>query len=97
MENDHSSYDQAIKGKNSTAWLNAMKEELKSMEDNEVQNLVELPKGIRTVRSKWIFKTYMVLRAILKDIRLGWWQKDTLKNRESTIRKHFLLFLRKIP
>ena len=40
LENDHSSYDQAIKGENSTTWLNAMKEELKSMEDNEVWDLV---------------------------------------------------------
>ena len=27
------------------------------MEDNEVWDLVELPKGIRTIGSKWIFKT----------------------------------------
>ena len=57
MENDPSSYDQTIKGKNSTTWLNAMKEELKSIKDNQVWDLVELPKGIRSVGSKWIFKT----------------------------------------
>ena len=27
------------------------------MEDNKVWDLVELPKGIRTISSKWIFKT----------------------------------------
>ena len=57
MENNLSSNDQIIKGENSTAWLNVMKEELKSMEDNEVWDLIELPKGIRIVGSKWIFKT----------------------------------------
>ena len=57
MENDPTSYDQAIKGENSTTWPNVMKEELKSMEDNEVRDLVEFPKGIRIVGSKWIFKT----------------------------------------
>ena len=36
LEDDPSSYDQAIKGENSTTWLNAMKEELKSMKDSEV-------------------------------------------------------------
>ena len=97
LENDPSSYDQAIKGENSMTWLNAMKEELKLMEDNEVWDLVELPKGIRTVGSKWIFKTKHDSKTILKCIRQSWWQKDTLKKRESTIRKHFLMFLRKIP
>ena len=57
MENDHSSYDQAIKGENSIAWLNAEKEKSKSMEDNEVWDLVELPKGIIIVGSKLLFKT----------------------------------------
>ena len=57
LENDPSFYDQAIKGENFTTWLNAMKEELKLMEDSEVWDLVELAKGIRNVGSKWIFKT----------------------------------------
>ena len=57
MENDHFSYDQAIDDENSIAWLNAMKEKFKSMEDNEVWDLVEFPKGIRTIGSKGIFKT----------------------------------------
>ena len=52
LENDPSFYDQAIKGENSLIWLNAMKEELKLMEDNEVWDLIELPKGIRNVGSE---------------------------------------------
>ena len=36
LETDPSPSDQAIKDKNSTTWLNATKEELKSMEDNKV-------------------------------------------------------------
>ena len=34
-----------------------MEEELKSMKDNEVWDLVELPKRIKTIGCKWIFKT----------------------------------------
>ena len=34
-----------------------MEEELKSMKDNEVWDLVELPKGIKTIGCKRIFKT----------------------------------------
>ncbi|KAL6328200.1 hypothetical protein AAG906_034343 [Vitis piasezkii] len=57
LENDLTSYDQAINSENSTLWLYAMEEELKSMKDNEVWDLVELPKGIKTIGCKWIFKT----------------------------------------
>ncbi|RVW56871.1 Retrovirus-related Pol polyprotein from transposon TNT 1-94 [Vitis vinifera] len=57
LESDPTSYDQAINSENSTLWLYAMEEELKSMKDNEVWDLVELPKGIKTIRCKWIFKT----------------------------------------
>ncbi|RVW44023.1 Retrovirus-related Pol polyprotein from transposon TNT 1-94 [Vitis vinifera] len=57
LESDPTSYDQAINSENSTLWLYAMEEELKSMKDNEVWDLVELPKGIKTIGCKWIFKT----------------------------------------
>ena len=57
LENDPTSYDQAINSENSTLWLYAMEEELKSMKDNEVWDLVELPKEIETIGCKWIFKT----------------------------------------
>ncbi|TYK28192.1 Retrovirus-related Pol polyprotein from transposon TNT 1-94 [Cucumis melo var. makuwa] len=57
IDNDPVSFSQAIKGDNSTKWLDAMKEELKSMNDNEVWDLVELPKESKRVRCKWIFKT----------------------------------------
>ncbi|KAA0036645.1 Retrovirus-related Pol polyprotein from transposon TNT 1-94 [Cucumis melo var. makuwa] len=44
IDNDPVSFSQAIKEDNSTKWLDAMKEELKSMNDNEVWDIVELPK-----------------------------------------------------
>ena len=42
LKNYPSSYDQTIKGENSTTCLNAMKEELKSMEDNEVWDVCRI-------------------------------------------------------
>ncbi|KAL6314053.1 hypothetical protein AAG906_011788 [Vitis piasezkii] len=71
LESDPTSYDQAINSENSTLWLYAMEEELKSMKDNEVWDLVELPKGIKTIGCKWILKPNMILRAMSKDTRLG--------------------------
>ncbi|RVW98915.1 Retrovirus-related Pol polyprotein from transposon TNT 1-94 [Vitis vinifera] len=71
LESDPTSYGQAINSKNSTLWLYAMEEELKSMKDNEVWDLVELPKGIKTIGCKWILKPNMILRAMSKDTRPG--------------------------
>ena len=34
-----------------------MKDEMKSMKDNGVQDLVELPEGVKPIGCKWIFKT----------------------------------------
>nr|GEZ48348.1 hypothetical protein [Tanacetum cinerariifolium] len=40
----------------SKKWLDAMNVEMKSMKDNDVWVLVELPPNARTVGSKWLFK-----------------------------------------
>ena len=41
----------------STKWSNAMNDELKFMKDNDVWDLVELPKGKKPIGCKWVFKT----------------------------------------
>ena len=40
----------------SKSWFGAMRSELKSMDDNQVWNLVDLPDGGRAVKCKWVFK-----------------------------------------
>jgi Reverse transcriptase (RNA-dependent DNA polymerase) len=42
---------------NSSQWLEAMNDKIKSMEINEVWDLVELPVGVKPVGCKWIYKT----------------------------------------
>lgn len=46
-----------MNGEDSKKWLDAMNDELKSMKDNEVWGLVELPMGLSAIGCKWIFKT----------------------------------------
>ena len=41
----------------STKWSNTMKDELKSMKDNDVWDLVELPKEKKSIGCKLAFKT----------------------------------------
>ena len=38
-------------------WINAMDKEMDSLSANEVWDLIELPKGRKTVGSKWVFRT----------------------------------------
>ncbi|GJZ51588.1 retrotransposon protein, putative, ty1-copia subclass [Tanacetum coccineum] len=49
-------YKSALLDLKSDKWLDAMNTEMKSMKDNQVWSLVDLPPNGRTVRSKWIFK-----------------------------------------
>ena len=57
IDNDPVSFSQAISNDNSNKWIDAMKDELKSMKHNEVWELVELLKGCKSVGCKWAFKT----------------------------------------
>ncbi|KAK9160022.1 hypothetical protein Syun_006363 [Stephania yunnanensis] len=41
----------------SELWYDAMNDEMNSMSSNDVWDLVELPKGAKTIGCKWIFKT----------------------------------------
>ncbi len=43
-------------GSDSESWLGAMRSEIKSMDENQVWNLVDLPDGERPVECKWVFK-----------------------------------------
>ena len=54
---DPVSFSQAMESNDSTKWIDAMNDELKSMEQNEVWDLVELPEGYKKVGCKWVFKT----------------------------------------
>jgi hypothetical protein len=42
---------------NSSKWLEAMKDEIKSMSTNKVWDLEPIPKGAKTVDCKWVYKT----------------------------------------
>jgi len=57
IENDPVSFLEAINGDNSDNWLYAMKDELKSMVQNDVWDLAKLLEGCKKVGCKWVFKT----------------------------------------
>ncbi|KAL6336180.1 hypothetical protein AAG906_011062 [Vitis piasezkii] len=75
LESDPTSYDQAINSENSTLWLYAMEEELKSMKDNEVWDLVELPKELKLLGNVERYKARLVAK--------GYTQKERIDYKEA--------------
>ncbi|CAJ2666407.1 unnamed protein product [Trifolium pratense] len=56
-ENDPENFSQAMSCKESNLWYDAMKDEMNSMKNNNVWDLVELPNGMKAIGCKWVFKT----------------------------------------
>ena len=55
-DEEPATYQDAMGSTDSESWLGAMRSELKSMDDNQVWNLVDLPDGARSIECKWVFK-----------------------------------------
>ena len=51
-----STYSEAVSSSSRKEWQAAMQKEMKSIYDNDVWDLVELPAGRKLVGSKWVFK-----------------------------------------
>ena len=56
-EDDSTLFSQATCSSKSILWYNAMKDEMDSMTNNQVWDLVELPKEAKVIGCKWVFKT----------------------------------------
>jgi len=50
------SYKNAIQSKEASKWLITMNEEMQSLKKNQTRELVPLPKGVKSVGCKWVFK-----------------------------------------
>jgi len=53
---DPLSFSEAMNSSNATEWYDAMKDEMQSMDQNAVWDLVELPEGAKPVGFKWVLK-----------------------------------------
>ena len=87
-DNDPISFSQVVSCDNSEKWLNAMKEEINSMEHNGFWDLVELSKGCKRVGCKWVFKTKCdshdnLERYKARLITKGFTQKDDIDYKET--------------
>ena len=69
-------------------WIEAIKDEIKSMKDNRVWDLVELPEGVKSIGCKWIFKTKRdskgnIVRYKARLVAKGFTQKEDIDYKET--------------
>jgi hypothetical protein len=57
MEGDPTSFEEVMRSAHSSKWLDGMEDEMRSMSVNKVWDLQEIPKGVKTVGCKWVYKT----------------------------------------
>ena len=89
---DPTTFQEATDGPQSSHWIEAMHDEMESMHQNDVWDLVELPSGCKPIGCKWGFKTkhdskFQVERYKAKLVAKGFKQKKGL-----TIKTLFHLF-----
>ena len=56
MEDDPTSFEEAMRSDHSSKWLEAIEDEMKSMNANRVWDLEIIPKRANTVGCKWVYR-----------------------------------------
>ncbi|KAK0594590.1 hypothetical protein LWI29_005899 [Acer saccharum] len=71
-DDDPYTYKEAMEDVDSRHWQKAMQSEIESMFDNKVWSLVDLPKGIKPIGCKWVYKRKEVWMERWKPLKLDW-------------------------
>ena len=56
IEDEPTTYQEAVMRPDSEKWLEAMRSEMESMYTNQVWTLVDPPEGVKPIGCKWVFK-----------------------------------------
>ena len=88
VEDDLINFRQALESSKFQEWIDAMNEEIKSMKDNDVWDLVPLLEGAKPIGCKWIFKTKRDLKGDVERykalfIAKGYTQKEGIDYKET--------------
>jgi hypothetical protein len=76
MEDDSTLFEEAMRSNNSSKWLEAMEDEIKSMSTNKVWDLKYIPKGAKAVGCKWVYKTKHDFQRNIKRFKARLMAKD---------------------
>jgi hypothetical protein len=82
IETNPTSFKEAIKSWHSFNWLDAMKDEMKSMSTNNIWGLVEIPKEAKAIGCKWVYKTKHDSKGNIKRFKARLVAKDFTQREE---------------
>ena len=88
MDDEPTSYQEAISSLDSNRWLESMKYEMQSMFDNQVWTLIDSPDGLKTIWCKWVFKKKTDMGGNVHTFK-AWLQKVSSKHMVLTMMKPF--------
>ncbi|KAE9023044.1 hypothetical protein PF005_g5220 [Phytophthora fragariae] len=69
LERDPRNYKETMRSRQKIAWLKAIGEELKALESNGVWEVVRLPKNVRVLHTKWVFKTKLDAEGLIERLK----------------------------
>ncbi|KAK8609373.1 hypothetical protein V6N13_061822 [Hibiscus sabdariffa] len=75
---DPKTYEEAIRSIDSSFWKSAINDELESTKSNHTWELVDLPRGFRTISNKWVFRKVCRLKKSLYGLKQApkqWYEK----------------------
>jgi hypothetical protein len=81
MEGDPTSFEEAIRSAHSSKWIEAMKDEMRSMSTNRVWDLEEIHKEAKIVGANGSTRQNMTPMGILKDLRHDSWLKASCREK----------------
>ncbi|CAI7798011.1 unnamed protein product [Closterium sp. NIES-54] len=87
MPGEPATLKEALESSDAEEWKKAMESELKSIEENDTWELVELPEGRKAITSKWLFKIKSdadgnIERYKSRLMAKGYQQKEKVENKE---------------
>ena len=88
MEDNPTSFEEAMRSDHSLKWLEAMEDEMKSMNANKVWDLEIISKGAKTIGCKWVYKTKLdsqgnIERYKARLVAKGYMQREGIDNNET--------------
>lgn len=91
-------YEEAIDSSEAEKWKRAMEDEIKSLNENQFSNLVQLPEGRKSIKTKWVFdlkvdSKEVVIRHKARLVGKGFSQREG----ERTTLRSFIRFPGTVP
>ena len=86
-----------MRSDHSSKWLEAMENEMKSMNANKVWDLEIIPKGAKIVGCKWVYKTKLDSQGNIERYKARLVAKGLCKEKAFITMRHFLQSYIRIP